>query len=347
MIEVKKDYSISFCRLIATLFIVICHIMQYFEVELAWWFNVGVQMFLFISGFLYAKRKIYDPVGFYKKTFSKILLEYYVYIIIFLIGYLIVKHDFLNFDAFIGLITFSSTVHGIGHLWFIPYILACYFLTPILIKFFDKIQKKNNIKHFISAVFILLMTHLMIYFFVDYFIPAYIVCFVMGILFGRIEKRPRELTFLKVIVAIFAIVMNIVQIWIVYFKGEALPVAYTSYAHVFFGIFLTVVLRSVFLYGKKIFKRKKKAAFLVKSVLDWSDKYSYDIYIVHHIYILSDISIYLVMGSGIRSSIVIVILTIISAILLKTFANLIRKIFKKIVRVQSIMIDERGNKCPN
>lgn len=49
----QMDYSISFIRLISFLLIITCHIQQYLNIVLAWWFNVGVQIFLCISGYLY------------------------------------------------------------------------------------------------------------------------------------------------------------------------------------------------------------------------------------------------------------------------------------------------------
>lgn len=56
----QYDYSISMIRAMSMLSIIICHIMQYLNIELAWWFNVGVQVFLCISGYLYSDRKISD-----------------------------------------------------------------------------------------------------------------------------------------------------------------------------------------------------------------------------------------------------------------------------------------------
>lgn len=41
-----KNYAISLIRLISMLFIIICHVLQNIGHELAWWFNVGVQIFL-------------------------------------------------------------------------------------------------------------------------------------------------------------------------------------------------------------------------------------------------------------------------------------------------------------
>lgn len=49
----KKDYSISAIRLLAFIFIVSCHLCQYYSHPIRSWLNVGVQMFLFISGHLY------------------------------------------------------------------------------------------------------------------------------------------------------------------------------------------------------------------------------------------------------------------------------------------------------
>ena len=67
----ERDYSSSLIRLISTIFIVTCHIMQYNNFVLAWWFNVGVQIFLCMSGFLYGQKIIDNQIGFYKKNIFK------------------------------------------------------------------------------------------------------------------------------------------------------------------------------------------------------------------------------------------------------------------------------------
>ena len=75
-LEQKRDLAISFVRMLAMMSIVTCHVMQYYNMELAWWFNVGVQMFLCISGYLYGMKRIPDISGFYRKNFVKILIDY-------------------------------------------------------------------------------------------------------------------------------------------------------------------------------------------------------------------------------------------------------------------------------
>ena len=70
--KTNYDYSISLVRLLAAIFIIACHIMQYLHMELAWWFNVGVQMFLCMSGFLYGQKGVIeDDLTFYRKNIIK------------------------------------------------------------------------------------------------------------------------------------------------------------------------------------------------------------------------------------------------------------------------------------
>ena len=67
----NKDYGISMARLLAMLGVIICHFMSSPMINmgaLAFLFNVGVQIFLFISGYLYGKRDSIDIIPFYKKV---------------------------------------------------------------------------------------------------------------------------------------------------------------------------------------------------------------------------------------------------------------------------------------
>ena len=67
----ERNNTISWLRMLATLFIIICHVFQYYNMEAAWWFNVGVQMFLCISGFLYGNKRITSSVDFVWSNIKK------------------------------------------------------------------------------------------------------------------------------------------------------------------------------------------------------------------------------------------------------------------------------------
>ena len=56
--NVNRDIRISIIRILATIGIVLCHILQEYGNPLANWLNVNVQIFLFMSGFLYGNKTI-------------------------------------------------------------------------------------------------------------------------------------------------------------------------------------------------------------------------------------------------------------------------------------------------
>lgn len=63
----EKDAKLSAIRFVALLMIIFCHILQGLGNELAFWINIGVQVFFFLSGYLYGKKNIKDFKKFYKR----------------------------------------------------------------------------------------------------------------------------------------------------------------------------------------------------------------------------------------------------------------------------------------
>ena len=82
-----KLLSISYVRLIAMAMIVSCHFCQFYKNELAWWLNVGVQIFFILSGLLYSRKTIISPIDWLKKNLHKILIPYISFLIISIILY--------------------------------------------------------------------------------------------------------------------------------------------------------------------------------------------------------------------------------------------------------------------
>lgn len=91
----NKDYSISIIRLISMIMIISCHILQGLNNNFAFWINTGVQLFFFVSGFLYGKKKISNIKEFYKKRMEKILFPYIiVFIISLLLEFVLLKRQY-------------------------------------------------------------------------------------------------------------------------------------------------------------------------------------------------------------------------------------------------------------
>lgn len=330
----NRDYSISCARLIAMVFIVSCHMMQKDDfasdihgahIGWAFWFNVGVQMFLFISGYLYGKKNRIDTVEFYKKSFPKLLIDYYVFVFIILIAIHFSPLWDTDSNGIIGLLTFSSTIPGLGHLWFVPTILFCYLLSPILSEVLNAIDKRSNIRFWMEAILLLLIIHVVIKRFFGFFNPAWINCFVIGMIYSRIEQKgkrsKRAFACLTVVLCLLIIPL---QFRIDYWPHEELPsffanryIYFQNYGHVFLGIALVLLIR--FIYHRIRYSSEKH------HILDWSDKYSYDVYLVHHVFVQSAFACVGFIDNRLIALPLAIILTVLFSMLINWIAKIVRR----------------------
>ena len=176
----SKLLYISAIRFVAMIMIIACHICQYFDSQWAWWLNVGVQIFLVLSGFLYGSKDIKEPIKWLKRNINKILLPYYIFILISISLYYIFAPNLISPKRIIEALFCVGTIQGIENLWFVGYILFCYLLTPylaILTKYLKDKSKKHNI--------IVLLLFFLIFFIISdlidfYFKPDKILCYFIG-----------------------------------------------------------------------------------------------------------------------------------------------------------------------
>lgn len=162
------------------LLIISCHICQYYGCELAWWLNIGVQIFFVLSGFLYGNKSIDDPIKWIRKQFVKILPPYYLFILITIILYLKFCPEVLSIKNIVGSLFCVWPLKGIEHLWFVGNILICYLLTSYL----DWIFRRNVERKFLSNLKALILiatffTFVGIYT-GAYFRPGHILCYIVG-----------------------------------------------------------------------------------------------------------------------------------------------------------------------
>ena len=162
--------------------------MQYENFILAWWFNVGVQIFLCISGYLYGQKNTEKITSFYGKRFLKILVPYYI---VFLIAGFFEAMFFSNvfsiarFGA--GLVC-RTTIAGGEHLWFVPVILFCYVLTPVLGAYRDK-YIINTRCLWIGGILAVATVSIFGGLYSSYFNPAWLSCYIIGYALGINEIK--------------------------------------------------------------------------------------------------------------------------------------------------------------
>lgn len=60
MLAPSESVAISYLRVLSLMAIVVCHFLQYLDSRWAWVLNLAVQVFFFISGYLYGHKTVTD-----------------------------------------------------------------------------------------------------------------------------------------------------------------------------------------------------------------------------------------------------------------------------------------------
>ena len=289
----ERDYKISIIRILAMLSIVLCHIFQAFNMNIAFWLNVGVQVFLFMSGFLYGNKTIENTWDWLKKQFKKIIIPYYIYIAIIILAYVILARNEITVANITSIIFQLQLIilapRGLGHFWFIPVILICYLITPLL----QKIIKKEG-KITVNQIAVLLLVIIGIE---SLFLQSVIniglcniICYILGYTVANMylkNKKAQRVTCLGIV--ILAIIANVLKVFI-------LP---DEYNVLISSILKVIIFNSHILLGSAIFivlfkllsYIEKKLNPTIKTIIDNLDKNSFYVYITHHTFILGPLAI--------------------------------------------------------
>lgn len=326
-----KNYTISLIRIITTSMIVVTHMLQSQDNEMAWWLNVGVQIFLIMSGFLYGQKSIENGISWFLKKIKRLLLDYYVFIIIIFLIYVTTNiYSFNSLRIFVnilGLQGFVSGIPGVGHLWYISYIIFCYIITPLLQKIFDGLNKEKEFYYWaILFLMILILQGLDILNIINITVP-WIACYVAGYAISRRYVNSQDetdifsLKSITIIIIPISIILNGFKVYFTYISNveisnrvlSALINLLFQYSHVFLGLTLFFSMYILFnKYSDKIYKSS-----IFTNLLDISDKYSFDVYIVHQIFILGQLSLMGLTSYIGLDIIIIIILILMSAYLLR------------------------------
>ena len=341
----EKDYSISLLRMLAVISIIFCHSFEYSSsifVDKGWilesignYLANGVQVFLIISGYLYGNKQntVEKPeenlfldsesrIRFLIKNSLKILKDYWIYCILVIFPVYYFKEPLvLTKTKIIEVLVTSDTISGVHHLWFIPYILFCYFLTPYLFDIKEYLKNKSKKSFIKGLIFVLFIIMIFSYFFKFYFIPEWICCYIIGFFMTDIINNLSysEKRILKIFILFNFIILNILRYYSNYinpnFFSTEITVRVTYLSQVFFAIVAFSIIHKVKVLSKKL-----------KKILDFSDKYSYDIYLAHMIYIKGALSVMFLTKFLILNYLIATFLSIFSGIILYHSCRKIEKL---------------------
>ena len=322
------------------LLIISCHILQGLNLKIAFWINVGVQIFFFISGFLYGEKIVQNINEFYTRRIKKKLLPtLYIYIVILVLEKIFLHNSYpvkLVIGNFLGFGGFIGTFPIVSHTWFISYILLCYFLVPVFSCMFSSNGFNRNLILLISTLFFLFLLQT---YNITIINTSWINNFILGYFYSKCCNTVKEKRIYKTI--IFVLFSIIIPFAIIYQEGirNAFPSFMNShsksiieYGHVFLGCVLFIILYDFF----TVINPK------YNFVLRFSDDYSFYIYLTHQIFILKQFSVLFCTENLFINILFIILLSFVSGVLLKYISIVFEKCLDVILKQLKFFI-KRGN----
>lgn len=135
----KTDGSVSLVRITGMVCILLCHLSTWLGFfSLTQLFNVGVPVFLLISGYLYGEKQP-KPIPFLKKRYVKLTVPVILFVLVLAVYFLASGSGDANYAAIplflfnlqgasflTGWIPYLEFCSGTAHLWFLTVLMVCY-----------------------------------------------------------------------------------------------------------------------------------------------------------------------------------------------------------------------------
>ena len=349
------SYLIAVVRIIMMMIIVACHFMQFYNKGTYNYYNIfgiaSVMMFTIISGYLYGGRDIKNPFKFVFKNCLKILLPYYLYLIPVIGLYAIFSPGYLSRTTVIQSLFLAGEISGLGHFWYIRLIILCYLFTPLLYyltKLLNKVKFKFPVIFLLlelPIVFMVVALKLNISLSEAFYYSLYIIGYVMGFLVNTLDIKKSRLMYGFGIFGILAI-PSIIIFQISFITSGKITSTLNDYSPVDFPFNYTLILMSltmvmvVGLFAIIVCMSDKadKGDYLgMKNFIKTASDYTFPLFIVHHFFIMGPNPFNvadMIPVMGIR---VALILSLITAIILKAVTDLVMSVFKKIGKKKELV----------
>lgn len=303
MISENESRAIKYIRVGSMLAIVICHILQSYANRWAFVFNIGVQVFLVLSGYLYGKKIVTNWKKWAVGRVRRVYVPMFLFLIIVLPLYLFFHREIFSWKAYalnylnlqgIPFVMGGGMLQGIRHLWFITAIMFAYFSTPIL-------QWLSKYADWLFPILLLCVG-------VSYllapgsfvFAASWVFLYAIGYLYNHLNKK-RIYDIGLVLLEIALIVMIALDFNIV----EAYFHPLNRVFHEVSGVFLVII-------GIRVLSRMKIKD--IPNIVELFDKYSFHVFIVHYFFVIGPFSL-----AHITPYIIVNILCIIAATFVATF----------------------------
>lgn len=284
-ISQQESDALNIIRWSSTIAIVFCHFLQGYDSLWAWVFNLGVQIFFFLSGFLYGDKHVSSITQFYWGRFKKVYIPYVIWVIVAFIILCLFTTDAPTISVLFKKLLFHGYIHGLNHLWFMYVIMLCYLILP----FVDRLLSKNAM--FGITILAIASGTLLAYRYTSTYL--WITLYFVGYLCGRYVILQRSVF----------LIAGCISLWLMTSYGFNLEFWRTdswqnNLLHAATG---TVIFLGLYFALSQLRLSRHIASTFAKSG-------SYEVYLTHHIFILGPLSLLWLTPSRFLNCVIILII---------------------------------------
>lgn len=328
-----RNNNISIIRVLAMISIIIGHWCNWMHINLYQFGGIGVEIFLFISGYLYSNKKLNK--GWLKSRWIKLLPPVWIMAAIVSVFYFfkypfkdVIIRLFLYLTGFQGIGFIFNSIQlpgfeGLGQTWFITVILFCY----VCLSLVKKIEQKYNLDIIISHYHLALIISIIVLTFVNYLgiQLSYLLQFFIGYYAGKIYETKNKaktwvnITFISLLLGVFRILTHRAIDGTILYDNV---IATLSFNVISIWIILSVVI---------LLDRNKVTTKLVANSKIWKhfDNLSYYLYISHYPFIVGPYAVWNFLDSKFLCTLFFILISLIMAELLFGMHILINRELRK------------------
>lgn len=315
----NESIALSYIRVCAVSLIVLCHFCQAYDNKWAYVLNVGVQVFIVLSGFLYGHKIIDDWGAWYRKRLIKLYIPVSIFLTLILPLYLVFHREafniwgmlcnYCNLQGFPFVFGGIDLISGTRHLWFLTAIALCYLSTPFL----QTLRDKADLFFPILCVVLLISYKFLPGTYA--FIISWIVLYSIGYMYACNSEKYSTLYLFGIIVAFIAVLMFV--------HWNNVLAYFDKYGRIFHDLLGCLILFGGFRF-LCAFKNIR-----LHPCLSIIDKYSYHIYIVHYFLLIGPFSLAHITHNNHINVFIVVVAIVVFTILLVYLSNIFAKAFIK------------------
>ena len=207
---------ITWLRTSSAILILLCHYCSQCDTPyvsmLTMVFNIGVYLFIIMSGFLVGYKGIKRPWSkWYKRRMARIFIPFWMFLLVLAVIHVVKGMSVFTKDWLLIVFGLQGTVvnvSGAGHTWFLSVLLLCYFLSPFILILVRKVADSHNLRVQAMAVLAVCLIPILYAFFEEpwvYTVFSLVSLYILSCVYGMYYNPDKRFGTKEILLAVLVV----------------------------------------------------------------------------------------------------------------------------------------------